>query len=194
MVRACTAYASTRFLSQLYTHPYTHLYISHFVSLPAETETTPVNCDRITVLDETSVLHLSKFFSLNGEQPSPWLLDTAIRPLVNCCLVCMIRANLETYQTVSQSLTTGKYPIRNKSHAKPLTGLRITLSHTLVRTTSTLNRTQNPIDIGRSAPLLVLEDFHAKLLLARLYHLHIREHAVVFKSPRQFCGDCGVGM
>lgn len=75
-----------------------------------------------------------------------------------------------------------------------LTLLSVALAHTLIAAASTLNCTHDAIHVRSTAPLLVGENIHTQLLLARLDQAHVSEHTLILEGARQLSGDGGVGV
>lgn len=65
----------------------------------------------------------------------------------------------------------------------------ISLTHTLASTASTLNATQNTVDIARAAPLLMCEYIATKFAFAALNQVHISKHAVCFEALCKLIGN-----
>ena len=74
------------------------------------------------------------------------------------------------------------------------TCLCVALSHALAAGATTLDVTEDAVDVASATPLLVGEDVAAEPLLASLHKLHVGKHALVFESARQLAGDCCRGV
>lgn len=65
----------------------------------------------------------------------------------------------------------------------------ISLTHTLASTASTLNASQNTVNIARAAPLLMCEYVATKFAFAALNQVHISKHAVCFEALCKLIGN-----
>lgn len=79
-------------------------------------------------------------------------------------------------------------PVFN-GHQARLTLLSVPLSHTLAAAAAALDGAHDPIEVRRAAPFLVGENIDPELLLSRLDHAHVGEHAFVLEAAGELRGN-----
>lgn len=107
-------------------------------------------------------------------------LDRAKRTLP-CCVKTMLACNFpELLKSGTDDRIRCAKTLQTKS-SRLETCLCISFAHTLAPTASALNGAQYAVHVCCSAPLLMGQDVHAKLLLASLNQLYISQHAIDFE-------------
>lgn len=73
-------------------------------------------------------------------------------------------------------------------------GFRVSSTHALTSTATTLYGAEDAVDVGGSAPSLMSEDITAGFLLTSLDQVDVREHAIGLKGLRELVCDRSVGV
>ena len=72
--------------------------------------------------------------------------------------------------------------------------LRVTVTHTLAAGASTLNGTQDAVNVASSTPLLMRQDINSEILFAALHELDVSLHAVSLEVTSQLAGNGGAAV